>query len=375
MSVRKQPWLGVATTALVIVLALLFIAPMSWATFGGWVSFAMMCAIPFAIVVGAFWHGEHPASVARLGQPVRGLAYLALTAVVAAVVALVFWFTIGGHVSPPLPMLAQATILSVVVSFWLTIMWGGWPFSLIKNRLVAGFALLVGGYAVAAVLFEAFFDYGWLKGAPVYDGSLDPAGLFDAWDATVFAVTALAVMFLVLHFDLWPLTRSAAIMKQPVLGVVWTALVVVVGLVAHLLGTRTFAMAPPDFLVTVPIPFIFGSVVLLNMLQHSLFAGRSQPVKGVLSAVGAMVVGTLLALLYRALMPLVTGDLPSGPATFDAELWLANALLAVTFPFLAFYGDYFQLWPFAKGPAAEAVADSGTDSGSDSQGHLAGASQ
>ena len=375
MSVRKQPWLGIAATALVIVLALAFIAPMSWATFGGWVSFAMMCAIPFAIVVGAFWHGEHPASIAKLGQPVRGLAYLALTAVVAAVVALVFWFTIGGRVSPSLPMLAQATILSVVVSFWMTIMWGGWPFSLITNKLVAGFALLVGTYAVAAVLFELFFDYGWLKGAPIYDGALDPAGLFNAWDATVFAVTALAVMFMVLHLDLWPLTRSAAIMKQPVLGVVWTALVVVVGLVAYLLGTRTFGMTPPDFLVTVPIPFIFGSVVLLNMLQNSVFAGRSQPVKGVLSAVSAMVVGTLLALLYRAVMPLVTGDLPSGPATFDAELWLANALLAVTFPFLAFYGDYFQLWPFAKPPAPEAVADDGTDSGSDSQGHLAGASQ
>ena len=119
-------------------------------------------------------------------------------------------------------------------------------------------------------------------------------------------------------------------------------------MVAYQLGTRTFSMTPPDFLVTVAIPFIFGSVVLLNMLQHSLFAGRSQPVKGVLSAVSAMVVGTLLALLYRAVMPLVTGDLPSGPATFDAELWLANALLAVTFPFLAFYGDYFQLWPLAE---------------------------
>jgi hypothetical protein len=134
-------------------------------------------------------------------------------------------------------------------------------------------------------------------------------------------------------------------------------------------------MTPPDFLVTVPIPFIFGSVVLLNMLQNSLFAGRSQPVKGVLGAVSAMVVGTLLALLYRAVMPLVTGSLPSGPATFDAELWLANALLAVTFPFLAFYGDYFQLWPIARPPAPEAVTDTGTDSGSDSQGHLTGASQ
>ena len=94
----------------------------------------------------------------------------------------------------------------------------------------------------------------------------------------MFAVTALAVMFLVLHLDLWPLTRSAAVMKQPVLGLVWTALVVVVGLVAYLLGTRTFGMTPPDFLVTVPIPFIFGSVVLLNMLQRRRAVAAGVPI-------------------------------------------------------------------------------------------------
>ncbi len=370
MSVRTQPWLGIATTALAIVLALLFIAPLSAATFGGWVAFTMMCAIPFAIVVGAYWHGEHPAPIAKLGQPVRGLAYLALTAVVAALVAFVLWVTIGGSVGPPVPMLAQATIVSVVVAFFMSIVWGGWPFSLIRNRLVSGLVLLAAGYVGAALLFEVFFDYAWLKGAPVYVAALDPTGLFNAWDATVVAVTALAVMFLTLHLDLWPLTRSAGLMKQPVLGLVWTALCLVVGVVLYYLGTRTFGMTPPDFLVTVPVPFIFGSVVLLNMLQHSVFAGRTQPVKGVLGAVTAMVVGTVLALLYRAVMPMVTGDLPSGPATFDAELWLANALLAVTFPFLAFYGDYFQLWPFAKPPEAGADAVSAGESGTDSEGQL-----
>lgn len=363
MSVSKQPWLGVTATALVIVLALLFIAPLSAATFGGWVAFAMMCAIPFAILVGAFWHGEHPAPIATLGQPVRGLAYLALTAVVAAVVATVLWMTIGGSVGPPLPMLAQATILSVVVAFFVTIVWGGWPFSLVKNRLVAGLLVLVGGYVVTAVLFAVLFDYGWLEGAPIYDASLDPGGLFNAWDSTVVAVTALAVMFATLHLDLWPLTRWGAVMKQPVLGLVWTAGCLVVAVVLYYLGTRTFGMTPPAFLVVVPVPFIFGSVVLLNMLQNSLFGGREQPVKGVLGIVAAMVVGSVLALLYRLFMPLVTGDLPSGPATFDAELWLANALLAVTFPFLAFYGDYFQLWPLAKPtvPGDDAPSDLDAD--------------
>jgi hypothetical protein len=162
-------------------------------------------------------------------------------------------------------------------------------------------------------------------------------------------------MFVTLHLDLWPMTRSAALMRQPVLGLVWTAGCLVAGSALYHLGTRTLGMTPPAFLVVVPVPLTFGSVVLLNMLQHSLFARRAQPLKGALSVVTAMVVGSVLALLYGLLMPLVTGDLPSGPATFDAELWLANALLAVTFPFLAFYGDYFQLWPLAGSPEPDPV--------------------
>lgn len=348
MSGLRQPWLGIAASALIIVLSLLFITPLPWAFFGGWVSFATMCAIPFAIVVGAFWHGEEPRALARLGQPLRGLAYLVAAAVVATVVALLLWSTVGGRVGPPLPMLAQATILSVVTSFFLTIVWGGWPFSLIRNRLVAGIILLVGTYVVAAALFELLFNYDFLKGAPIYRAALDPQGLFGAWDAIVVAVTALAVMFLVLHFDLWPFSTSRTLMKQPVLGIVWTLVCLVVAVPLYLLGTRVLGMTPPAFLVGVPIPFIFGSVILLNALQGSAFARLAQPAKGAASAVTAAVVGVLLAQVYRLLMPVVTGALPAGPATFDAELWLANALLAVTFPFLAFHGDFFQLWPLVR---------------------------
>ncbi|SDB82846.1 hypothetical protein GA0111570_10455 [Raineyella antarctica] len=351
MPALRQPWLGIAASVLIIVLSLVFISPFSAGFFGGWLAFVLMCMIPFAIVVGAFWHGEEPAPLARLRQPVRGIAYLLTAAVIGAIVALLLWSTVGGRVGPPLPMLSMATILSVTVSFFMVIVFGGWPFSLIPNRLAAGLALLVGVYVVAIGLFVLLANFDFLKGAPIYRADLDPQGPFDAWGVIVVAVTALALMFLVLHFDLWPLTRSAGLMKQPVLGVVWTLGALVLAVPLYQLGIRGLGMTPPAFLVSVPIPFIFGSVVMLNMLQGSAFAKLPQPAKGVASAVVAAVVGSLLALLYRALMPLVTGDMPAGPPTFDAELWLANALLAVTFPFLAFYGDFFQLWPLARGGA------------------------
>jgi hypothetical protein len=100
--------------------------------------------------------------------------------------------------------------------------------------------LLVGVYVVNAVLFQVFFDHAFLKGAPFYRPDLDPHGFFTAWDATVFPVTCLAVMFLMLHFDLWPLSRAPGLMKQPALGLVWTLVVVVIGGGVFLLGTRVW---------------------------------------------------------------------------------------------------------------------------------------
>ena len=54
-------------------------------------------------------------------------------------------------------------------------------------------------------------------------------------------------------------------------------------------------------MVGVPIPFLFGTIFMLNMLQGSLFAKFQQPLKGVLNAVAAAVLGNLFALMYRAL--------------------------------------------------------------------------
>ena len=53
-------------------------------------------------------------------------------------------------------------------------------------------------------------------------------------------------------------------------------------------------------------------------------------------------------MLYRLAAPVVTGQLVSGPPGYDYEIWLANALLSVTFPFLMFIAAYFAFWPLAK---------------------------
>ncbi len=345
----KQPALGLVASALIIAISIGFIALFPAAKFLGSVSYCLICIIPMEIVIGVMWGCKHPPYAAGRSQPVKGLLLMLLTMIVGVVVAGAYFFIAGGAVRPITPMLMMCSIVSVVVTFWAAIMWGGWPFNtLIKNPVEAGFTMLVACYAVNYLLFKLFFNYEFMKGAPVYVDTLDPHGLFNANLALVFYMSAIGIMFLLLHFDLWPLTKSGAVMKQPVLGLVWTAICLVLGGIIFYIGVFAMAMDPLQFMVRVPIPFIFGTIIVLNMLQGSLFAKFSQPVKGVLNAAAAAVIGTALALLYTALAPTLSGTLAAGPPGNDLERWLASALLAVTFPFLIFYAEFFQFWPLKK---------------------------
>lgn len=355
----KQPALGLVATAIVIAIALGYVALFDFDTFVGWASYALICMIPMEIVVGVSW-GANPGFAAKLSQPFKGIVLVAVCAVAALIIGPIYWQVVGGGISPPLPNLILCSITSVVVMFWFAIMFGGWPFSVIsKNQVVSGILMWIGAYAVNYALYRVFFNFSFLQGAPIYVPALDPGGMFNATYATVFYVTAIAVLFLLLHFDLWPLTSSPAIMKQPVLGIVWTLLALAIGGAAFYIGVISMGMDPMMFLIRVPIPFIFGTILVLNMLHNSTFASLKQPVKGIANTAASVVVGLALAKAYGAIAPTVTGNLTEGPPTNDYERWLASALLGVTFPFLIFYAEFFKMWPLigaergtTKAPAA-----------------------
>jgi hypothetical protein len=349
MSQGKQVAVGFAATLIVIAISLGLVSRFSFPMFAGWVSFYLLCIIPMEIIASVTWGSKQPAFVGALNQPAKGLGYVIICLLAGAIIAPIQFATVGKSIGPPTPMLMMCTIVSVVITFWLAIMWGGWPITkLIKNPVAAGLVLLVICYLLNYLLFRIFFSYEFMAGAPVYVPSLDPHGLFNAWDALVFYLTALMMMFVVIHFDLWPLTKFPAVMKQPVLGFVWTILVLALGAVAFYIGVVALKMDPVAFMVRVPVPFIFGTIVVLNMMQGAMFAKLKQPVKGVVSTLAAAVIGSILALVYGLLVRVVTGELRPGPPSYDFEIWLASALLGVTFPFLIFHAEFFKLWPLKK---------------------------
>ncbi len=353
----QQPASGILATVLIMGISLAFISLFDYPTFSGWASYLLMCLIPAQIVVSVTWACNHPGFAAAMRQPLKGTSLVLLTVVIGVIVSTVHYKTVGGGIDPPAPMLIMCIILSVITTFWFAIMFGSWPFtSLIKNPVAAGLVMLLGVYLVNFALFHTFFNYEFMRGAPVYAPALDPHGLFNAWSALVFFVTASAVMFLMLNFELWPLTSFPAIMRQPVLGIVWTLIVVVITAILFYLGVDVVWKDPVAFMIRVPIPFIFGTIVTHNMLEGCLFVKLKQPVKGVLNTVGTVIIGTGLAWLYGSLAPHVTGALKSGPPAYDYEIWLASALLAVTFPFLIFYAEFFKMWPLCRVEVAESVS-------------------
>ena len=155
-------------------------------------------------------------------------------------------------------------------------------------------------------------------------------------------------MFLMLCFDLWPLTTVGAIMQQPVLGIVWTICALLFAFVAFYAGVTWQHMDVVRFLIRVPVPLIFGSIIVLNMLQNSLAGTLTQPLKGIVNVIAVVVIGTVLARVFGMLAPTVTGQLAAGGPAYDFEIWVASACLSTTFPFLIFYAEFFKYWPLAK---------------------------
>ena len=342
----SQPLLGVVATVAVIAISLAYLALFDFGTFVGWVAFVMLCLIPAQVVTVVL--APNPPYARRFNQPARGAMLLLATTVVAAIVAPIALWAVGEGVAPPGPVPSHYAVIVVPTTFFLAIAFGGWPFTRwSKNGGVISFSVLLASYAITYAVFRIFFDYDFMQGAPVYLASA-PSGLYNGVTALVFYVTALAGMFLVLHFDLWPLTKFAGVMKQPVLGLVWLLISLAAGVAVMQVTTGSMSKDPMWVLTRVTAPFIFGTIIVLNMLQNSLCARLRQPLKGVVNTLAATVIGVALGQVYGYFSDWYFNELPMGQPGYEYELWLVNALLSVTFPFLIFYAAYFGYWPLSR---------------------------
>ncbi len=343
---------GILSIILVLAIAAACIAPFDHHFFLDWIGTAFMAATPVQIVLGLLWHNNKPDSVARLAQPLKGLALTGITILIALLVMGLVMVTVGkGH--GPTPMVAHYFIMSIVVTMWMIPIWQCWPASLMsKNPVAIGIFSLVLAYVFAYVLWLIFFDYSMLGeiGHPHYHEDLDPKGLFDMWTAVIFFTTTAGLIVVHFLFDLWPIEKLSMGRPQPVRGLIATAYLLALAWGMMALFIDVLGMPPVEYMVRVPVCMIFGTFLVNNMMQFSLFKHRDQPVRGLLLTACAVVVAMVMYELYRWASGLHAGQaLGVGPqGGFAQEIWIASAMLGVTFPVVFVVTGFFGFWPIQR---------------------------
>jgi len=76
----RQPALGLAASAIVIAISLVYIALWDFGTFNSWIAFFALSFIPFEVVTGVIW-GGNPPFASQLRQPVKGVVLQQVTLV------------------------------------------------------------------------------------------------------------------------------------------------------------------------------------------------------------------------------------------------------------------------------------------------------
>ncbi len=343
---------GLLSSLLVLLIAALCILPFDHKTFVDWVGTAFMAATPVQIVLGLLWHNNKPDHIGQLAQPVKGIALTALTCLVGAAVFATVMLLVGrGH--GPTPMVVQYFIMSIVVIIWMLPIWQCWPLTLFsKDPLVFGVLTLVFSYLLAYLLWYVFFDYSLLAqiGHPHYYPELDPGGLLNMWTATTFFVTVAGLIVVHFLFDLWPIEKLTGKTAQPLRGIIASVYLLVLAWIVRTVFVDGLQMEPVEYMVRVPVCLIFGTFLVNNMMQFSLFNQQVQPIKGCLLLVCAVLVGAVMYEVYSWASALHAGQaLGTGPAAgYAQEIWIASAMLGVTFPIIFLVSGFFGFWPLVR---------------------------
>ena len=357
----RQPLLGVAAFAVAIGASLAFCGLFSAATLGSWVALFFIGAVPAQVVLALGLRLEYPAILKTASQPARGLVFVALAAFVSAVVSPLVLYGIGGGVTPPNPFAILFLVQSVPVTLALVLLFKCWPLTALSSRQgVVAVGTLVLAYVLTWVIFRVFFDFGFLRGTPAYLGRLDPKGLFMAWDSAAFIVAMGAVLLCFVLFEFWPLTalasRRPVVARQPLFGLLALGIVLLVTLVAWGVPVGLAGMDPVVFMARVPVVVIFGVFIVLTLFQGAGFARFTQPARGIAMTAAVIILAVAMEVLYDAAARVIVPGVAAGAPTYGLELWLATAMLGVTFPVIVAFCDGFGFWPLLPGRRADVIS-------------------
>src|SRR6266404_44807 len=343
-----QPWRGVIGLVAIVALSNLLISRFNQQQFTTWVSFIWIACVPAQIVIGFLWKpAGFPGWIAKLPQPAKGACYTALATGIGLVAASAIFAIIGLVVTPPRPPVVMYSILTVILTFWFVIVWQFWPASIWTRAPAAlGAGCFVFAYGIGFGLFRAFFNFDFLQGSGLYVESMNPHGLFSAWAAISFGVLTIAVLFAFVMLDFWPL--SSDLTRQPMRGTKISLSIIAVAASIFEMVIGQFRLDVVKFLSYESVPFIFGSLVVIQIFEDRPLGSLRQPWKGLCRVAMCGAVGCFLNLGYLRLARWYVGALIGGPPAYAAEIWISSALLAVTFPLIVIACEFLEFWPLKR---------------------------
>lgn len=347
----------------IVLLSLFVIFLMEDGFYQQWFGFLAISCIPALVIINAVWQFRYPNRLARIqSQPWRGLGFTLLAIGMGQMIAFVSLHGIGGSIAPPTPFLMMFIILSVVAVMWQLLVFEGWPFNGLRDAM-KGWAMLGSSYGLAFLLYWCLLDFSRLPGIPESWVAMSPQGLFEPWGAIVYSITTLGVLFAFQLVEFKPFTllksQENRWSRQPYYGLLFGSVVLLLSLLIFWLATGYFKSDAVAFMVRAPVSFLFGLFLMMDTTGNQVFAAVKQPWRGLFLIVLSLLLGILMCLSYEWFMYEVLGHIVAGPPTYTAELWLANAMLSMTFPLILVYCHFFKCWPLQKAPFLSASQQMG----------------
>lgn len=330
--------------AIVVVgLSVAIIRSMSLEFFSEWAGYLTLCGIPALVMLTIFVHFPMAASGQPQPQPAKGLKLLGAVVLTGALLTPSILYLLQGGIGVPSVVTMMFTIFSVLTIMWCAIVFEGWPCRLLSgNNWLSGFATLALSYVIAYFIFPLLFNF-----SAFGPGPDAVQGLFPAWSALAFSMTTTAIIFGLLTLEQMPLGAFKRF-GQPVAGLLTGVFILALASLLMWVATVMGKVDTVTYMVAGPISFLFGVFMVNDLAGGAAFANSAPPARGILRVIASAAVGVLMYLAYKRIMAWIAPGVPAGAPMYTAEMWLANAMLSITFPIIMIYSHFFDGWPLSR---------------------------